>query len=403
LKVKVQPRPQTIAQARAELSRRLEARREEIEAAVMTRVYSVSDTKDLDPTYAEGLKAAVAAAVDYGLVAIELGEERSSPPPPILLAQARMAARNGIGLDTVLRRYFAGHALLGDFLVEEAEGGRLLRGAALQKLLRTQAALFDRLIAAISEQHGMEFQELQLDSSARRRIEQLLNGELVDTTDLLYDFDGHHLGVVAQGVEAKDAISALAARLDRRLLCVQYDRDTLWVWLGGRGATEPEDLDRALTEIKLGRASLALGEQGHGLSGWRLSHRQARAALSIALRGLKPIVRYAEVALLASILQDDLVAESLYEIYLMPLEDKREGGETLRETLRAYFVAERNAASTAAALGVTRQTVNNRLRTAEHRLGRPLRACASELEAALRLDDLRPFPSGKTTRGSLVT
>jgi hypothetical protein len=156
MKVRAQPRLQTIEQARAKVALRLEARREEIEAAVMTRVYAVADPSDLDPTYAEGLKAAVTAAVDYGLLAIELGEERSSSPPPILLAQARLAARAGVPLDTVLRRYFAGHALLGDFLIEVAEEGRPLTGATLRRLLRAQAALFDGLIATVSEEYGRE-------------------------------------------------------------------------------------------------------------------------------------------------------------------------------------------------------------------------------------------------------
>ena len=57
-----------------------------------------------------------------------------------------------------------------------------------------------------------------------------------------------------------------------------------------------------------------------------------------------------------------------------------------RETLRAYFVAERNISSTAAALGVDRRTVTNRIRAIEDLFGRPLKDIAAELETALRLD-----------------
>jgi len=201
MKVRAQPRPQTIVQARAELSRRLEGRREEIERAVMTRVYAVADPGDLDPIYAEGLKAAVSAAVDYGLGAVGTGEERSPPPPPILLAQARLAARAGVSLDTVLRRYFAGHALLGDYLIEEAEGGRLLRGAALQRLMRTQAALFDRLLEAVSEEHVRERNERlgSWEERQTKQVERLLAGELVDVSEIPYDFEVQHVGIVAHG------------------------------------------------------------------------------------------------------------------------------------------------------------------------------------------------------------
>jgi hypothetical protein len=389
LKVKVQPRPQTIAQARAELSRRLEARRDEIEAAVMNRVYSVSDTKDLDPTYAEGLKAAVTAAVDYGLIAIELGEERSEPPPPILLAQARLAARAGVSLDTVLRRYFAGHALLGDFLVEEAEESGL-RGNGLQRLLRTQAALFDRLLAAVSEEHAREAEGRLGTQEERRaeRIERLLDGELVDASELDYDLEGTHLGLIAKGPRVHEAVHRLSRHLDRRLLSVRPEEGVLWAWLGGHRRLDSEDLDCVLSKVWPQQAMLVVGEPGEGVRGWRLSHRQAAATLPVALRGAEPVVRYRDVALLASVIQDELLTTSLQKLYLVPLEAERDGGYKARETLQAYFAARGNIASAAAGLGISRQATGNRLRRIEQLLDRSLESCQRELELALRLSVL---------------
>jgi DNA-binding PucR family transcriptional regulator len=58
----------------------------------------------------------------------------------------------------------------------------------------------------------------------------------------------------------------------------------------------------------------------------------------------------------------------------------------LRETLRAYFDAERNTASTAAALGIDRRTVRNRLRTIEGLIERPLGSSLLNLEIALQMD-----------------
>lgn len=136
-----------------------------------------------------------------------------------------------------------------------------------------------------------------------------------------------------------------------------------------------------------GEVFLALGEFGEGYSGWRLSHQQASAAVSIALLKPRAPVRYGEVALLASMLQDNVLVSSLRGLYIEPLSQARDGGASLRETLRAYFAAERNTSSAAAALGVSRQTVINRLRAIEERLDRPLSSCAMELEAALRLED----------------
>jgi DNA-binding PucR family transcriptional regulator len=148
--------------------------------------------------------------------------------------------------------------------------------------------------------------------------------------------------------------------------------------------------------------SLAIGEPGESLSGWRLTHQQARAALPIALRSPEGLVRYADVALLASTLQDDLLSTSLRQLYLVPLEQERDGGETLRETLRAYFAAERNVSSAAAALGVSRQAVNSRLRTIEEKLGRPLGGCAAELETALSMEQVNGLDGmSSPSQGSL--
>jgi hypothetical protein len=54
-----------------------------------------------------------------------------------------------------------------------------------------------------------------------------------------------------------------------------------------------------------------MGEPARGIDGWRLSHRQAKAALPTALRAPEAFVRYGDVALLAATLADDLLATSL--------------------------------------------------------------------------------------------
>ena len=132
---------------------------------------------------------------------------------------------------------------------------------------------------------------------------------------------------------------------------------------------------------------VTVGEPAEGLAGWRFSHLQAKAALAIAERRREPVLRYADVAVVASILRDDLVADSLRQLYLEPLAQSRDNGKVARETLRAYFEAERNISSTAAALGVDRRTVRNRLRSIEGLLGRPLSGSMADLEIALRLED----------------
>ena len=97
---------------------RLRARRHELVGAIVERVRgdAFGRAGEDDAEYVAGLRTAVAAAVDYGFEGIERGEGDGSPPtPPVPVAvseQARRAARIGVSLDTVLRRYVVGHTLL---------------------------------------------------------------------------------------------------------------------------------------------------------------------------------------------------------------------------------------------------------------------------------------------------
>lgn len=380
-----------LAGARASLGERLEARREEIEQAILTRVYGVSDTSGIgDPEYAEGLRVAISVAVVYGIASIQHGDERVPPVPPALLIQARTAARAGISLDTVLRRYVAGYGLLGDFLIEEAARGGVLEEEALKGALRVQTGILDRLLAAVSEEYARETDARAAGAEARRaeQVQRLLDGELVDTSTLGYGLDGHHIGLAATGPDALDVVQAFDDALDCRSLIVPRGETIVWAWLGARRKLDPGELTKIAAGRRSARASIAVGESGEGLPGWRFTHEQARAALSVASRRGDQLVRYRDVALLASMLQDDLLCTSLRELYLAPLMVERDGGAALKKTLRAYFAAERNVSSAASALGVSRRTVANRLRMIEERIDHPLNAALPHIEAALRLDEV---------------
>jgi hypothetical protein len=137
------------AEVRSLLAARLRERLPEIQRAVATRVYAISDPHDVsDSAYLFGLNAALAVAIDHRLAVLEAGERRTPDVPPVLLAQARLDARDGVSLDTVLRRYYAGSTLFGDFLVEEAERAEV-PSSELRLLLAAQATLGDRLLAAV--------------------------------------------------------------------------------------------------------------------------------------------------------------------------------------------------------------------------------------------------------------
>lgn len=368
----------------------MRACRAEIEHAVLSRAEALlGSTRDLDPEFLEGQRTAAAAAVGYGIRAIEIGEERLREVPAVFHGQARLTARSGVSLDTMLRRYFAGYVLLGDFLIREADRCSL-DGVALQCIMRDTAVVFDRVVTTMAEEYQRELQGRFASPEARQaaRVRALLSGEILDAAEIDYGFEDWHLGAVAVGAGAAEALRELARPLDRRLLLIRADAEIVWAWFGGRRPVEAEALETVLSSSWPEELSLALGDTARGLAGWRLTHRQAQAVLPVAKRSGGGWVRYADAALLASFLQDDLLIDSLQERYLTPLASERDGGETLRATLRAFFTSDRNASSAAALLGVNRHTVTNRLRIVEEKTGRSLTSSGAEIEAALRLHDL---------------
>lgn len=378
---------------RVELVARLRERMEEIEDAVFARVRALSepDSED-DPEYVAGLRATVRDVLEYGLAHIEKGEEWSGPIPSTAAAQARRAARNGVRLDTVLRRYAAGDRLLGDFVMDEADR---FPSRALRKVLQVQGPQVDRLMAAVANEYMDELGRMKRSPTQRlaERVQRLVAGEgPADVGDLEYAFDAWHLGLVAEGPDAEAEVRALATGLDTQLLVVSRGDGIVWAWFGARRPLAAPDVEALLESGVARNVSLAVGEPRSGLDGWRLTHREAQAAQEVMLRKPQRLTRARDVILLAAVLRDEALARSLSETYLAPLEGHGDSGAVLRETLRAYFSAGLNAATAAAALAVDRHTVQRRLRKVEEALGRLLPDCHAELVVALGLDELASEP-----------
>lgn len=368
---------------------RLNFRRVELEGAILGRVCEiVPDGPHLeDPEYVFGLRAAIASVVEYALVGVEQGEDWRAPIPSAVIAQAQRAACASISLDTVLRRYIAGYAVVWDFVMEEADRGAVGHGSSLRRVQIRHASLLDRLLAAVTGEYRREIERAARSPEQRRAelVLTILAGRQADSAELGYVLDAWHLGVIATGKNARGAVRDLAAALDCELLPVSRGEQTMWAWLGGRRRLTGSDVERLLPPRWPADVSLAMGEPGKGVQGWRLTHRQAQSALRVVLRRPQMLTRYIDVALLASALNDEVLETSLQETYLSPLGDC---GSELRATLHAYFAAGRSISTAARSRGVVRQTVENRLRAAEQAIGRPLRVCLPDVEVALRLDEL---------------
>jgi PucR-like helix-turn-helix protein/diguanylate cyclase with GGDEF domain len=379
---------EALHEIRAELVARLRARSGEIEATVYSRVRRMADPAERDdPEYRAYLRATVAESIDYALLGIERGEEWEGPIPEAAMVQARRAARTGVKLDAILRRYAAGDRLVGEFVVDEAAQ---LPNEAMRPLVRAQGPHVDRMMAAVATEYMEELERIRRSPAQRvaERVQRLLAADSpADAAGLDYELDAWHLGLVITSSRPDVAARTLSAGLNRQLLVVPRGNDSAWAWLGGRQRTMVDELERYLGAGLLGDVALAVGESHRGLEGWRLTHHEAKAAQQVMMRRPQPLTRASDVILLAAVLRDEMLAQSLREAYLAPLDDG-DSGLGLRETLRAYFDAGFNAATAAAVLEVDRHTVQRRLRKVEEALGRLLHSCHAELEVALTLEEL---------------
>lgn len=387
-------------EVRQELATRLRCRQSEIDRAVLDRVAEVEIPEAItDTEYVVGLRGAVEEAVDYALCGIELGEVPASAIPLAASAQARRAARNGVPLDTVLRRYHAGDRVLFEVILGEA---RDLPCESLQAILRDHGPLVDHLTAGIATEYMHEIDRISRSPTQRlsEQVKALLAGQTAKEADIDYPLEGWHIGLIVRGPKADRVILRIGNTLGRLVLCVpEGDPNTRWAWFGGPRSPKMSDLETLLAEELPSEVSVALGEPRQGLDGWRLTHREAQIALRVALYRPRPITKCRDVMLLAAMVQDQHVAAALIATYLRPLEGRAQHGQVLRRTLRAYFKTGQNAASTAAMLKLNRNTVERHLKVVELKVGQTLDTCGTQIQVALWAEDLMDSVEGAFAGG----
>lgn len=377
----------SLPEARQVIGERLRARKDEIEQELLARVGAFSQDESVDPEYAVGLRDSVPIALEYGIECIESSERSAPSLPTSLYAQARLAARNDVKLDTVLERYIGGYTLLDSFLEEAASVEGLVGTSVYKEIRRVSSVLIQKLIADIGNQYHdeVQMQAASPESARVRQTRELLSGKLVDLTQFNYDFSDFHIGLVARGPGSVNAIKELVRILDCVPMTVYPPEAPVWTWLSRRTPPDPSQVKTIVCEIWPNGSRLALGEISQGLAGWRTTHRQALAAW-LTTNDLRPVARYQEVALLASALQDDLLVHSLRTRILKPLEDTRYDRHQLCDMIRIYLETGQNVSSTAIRLKINRRTVSARLETIERVLQAPLSEFVAELDLALQLD-----------------
>jgi hypothetical protein len=274
------------------------------------------------------------------------------------------------------------------FFVGEAEG---LPARALRQIMQTWGAHVDRLVQFVSREYELEIERLHKSPGQRQAewVQGLLEGEdPVEDKDDTYRFTAWHLAMIVSAGASMHELQGVAARLESQALIVAQADGTHWVWLGRQRPLSYAEVKCQLTTGSNPEATVALGESRWGIAGWRVSHREARAAQQVLKHQTRSVARCGEVALVAALARDELLCRALVDAYLRPLDGPGTTGTTLRKTLRAYFAAGCNTAAAAASLGVDRHTIHRRLRKVEERLGEFVDTCHAELEIALRVEGL---------------
>ncbi len=378
----------------ADLAARLREMRPALDEAIHAHVRdAVPDHGTEYVEYDQGRYAAVVEAIDYALTGIAQGESFSDPAPSALITQARLAARYSVPLDTVLSRYHAGQAKLENVITKQIEQSSPVDQSAAMRLLAALHGQLNRLSTKIAAEHARETQKTTRSPEQQfsERLHDLLSGSSFDTAGLNYAFDSAwHVCVIAIGPQSDRVIARLATILGRQLLSLPRGTELTWAWLGGTRQLTIAEVQSAAKRIPSATVRLALGEPRQGFDGWRVTHRQAQAALRVAFSDPNPtpLTRFADIALIEPLLRDRALGLSYVDIYLSPLNAAKDHGQTARETLRAYLAAGQQIEAAAFKLEVHRHTVRTRIEAIEERLGYHISDRHAELAVALDVEAL---------------
>lgn len=388
----------SLASARLELAGRLRKRSPVIEESLFDCVKTMSDSHQYEVAeYTAVLRDAIAAVLHTSLTELEQPGKVEEIPAAVA-ALARQDAQCGVGLEAVIRRCMAFDRRMTEFIVEEAEG---MSAKALRQVMQAWGAHVDQLVQFVSREHDRELDRLHQSPGQRlvEWVQRVLDGEdPVEEKGDTYRFDACHLAmIVSAGIQTHE-IHRFAVRLEAQSLIVPQADNGHWVWLGRQRPISYAEVKRQLSTESNPDFAVALGESRWGITGWRVSFREAQAALQVLKHQSRKVVRCGQVALVAALMRDELLCRALVDAYLRPLDGPGNTGSTLRKTLRAYFTAGGNTAAAAASLGVDRHTIHRRLRKVEERLDEFVDSCHAELEIALQVEGLLPAQGVSTPR-----
>ena len=327
--------------------------------------------------------------------------------PAAAVEYARRLAQRGTPLTALLRAYRVGHACFSDWVLTElarqADDAEMISAATLG-MSKIVAGYIDQTSEEMVAAYTQERENWLRNRSAARtaRIRDLLSGERIDLTateaTLGYRLRQYHVGLVCWAGDAAgpaDEISRLehaVCHVAAQAACggepvfLPRDESSAWAWLP-LGIRDTFDAAAASTADADGDIHFAFGDAAKGATGFRLTHRQAIAAQTVALAAGSPpprAVAFSEVAPVAMMLGSTDLLRAWVRSTLGALATDDEHHARLRDTLLVFLQTGGSYKTTAERLVLHKNTVQYRIRKAEESIGRPVGENRHDVELALQ-------------------
>ncbi len=392
-----------MADVAAAVSRRAAAVSEDVYEVILREIPELRADKPVLALLTSSVHSNVGTCLQIMQHQIDLSAVQA---PVAALEYARRRAQRGTPLTALLRAYRLGHTCFSDWLLKElaqqADDAQMITATTLS-MSKIVAGYVDQTSEEIVAAYTGERENWLRNRSAARaaRIRDLLSGERVNvsTTEatLGYRLRQYHVGVVSWADDTAAAEDNIT-RLERAIshvagkagcsgdpIFLPRDVSTAWAWLP-LGIRDTFDAAGESTSGVDGDIHFAFGDAAKGITGFRLTHRQAVAAQAVALAAGSPPreVAFREVAPVAMMLGSADLLRAWVLSTLAGLAADGEHHARLRETLLIFLQSGGSYKTTAERLMLHKNTVQYRIRKAEESLGRPVSENRQDVELALQ-------------------
>jgi DNA-binding PucR family transcriptional regulator len=392
-----------VAEVAAAVSQQVAVVSEDVYAVVLREIPELADDQSILALLSSSVHSNVGTCLQILQHQIELSSVHA---PAASLEYARRRAQRGTPLTALLRAYRLGHTCFSDWLLKElaqqADDAHMITAATLS-MSKTVAGYVDQTSEEIVAAYTGEREHWLRNRSAARaaRIRDLLSEGRVNVSateaTLGYRLRQYHVGVVCWADDATAAVDNIT-RLDHAIshvaakvvgsgdpVFLPRDEASAWAWLP-LGIRDRFDAEAASTVGTDGDIHFAFGDAVKGVTGFRLTHRQALAAQAVALAAGTPprVVTFTDVAPVAMMLGSPDLLRAWVLATLGGLATDDEHHARLRDTLLVFLQSGGSYKTTAEQLVLHKNTVQYRIRKAEESLGRPAAENRQDVELALQ-------------------